>query len=213
MNNQIRQKQIKFFVVQKIKKQLKTSDFRHYGLLSPDETLLGRTLADWSAIWWQWAYSFKQERHPLVDGTGGLAHLGALEELWFLGGSFARTPVTRKVTIPVGKPIFFPIINELYEVPPHMPCPGAVKNLADEFKAWDVYLTINGVALPKVSDYLVATPTCFDLYADTESRAVSRGYWIALTDLPVGEYTLAFGGKSGFFKQDVTYLLEIVEGT
>lgn len=188
-----------------------TSAFQKFGLLHPRSKLLGKDQHEWSGLWWRWAASFKENRNPVADTSGRLAYLGEQEEIFYLAGSFSKTPVKRTATVKAGKPIFFPIINELYEVPPHMPCQTALSNLAESFKPKNLFVEINGIALENVSGYKLATPTCFDLIPSEESPVVSIGHWIALTALPVGVHTLAFGAENGFFKQDITYRLHVIE--
>src|SRR5262245_36828567 len=68
----------------------------------------GKGYADWSAIWWQWAFSMPVDEHPLFDTAPGSA--GQTGKVWFLGGTFTvieLNPDTvlgqadRTVTVPV----------------------------------------------------------------------------------------------------------------
>ena len=47
------------------------------------------------------------------DTTGEFASLGQSGPVWFLAGTFGST-VTRTVTIPAGKTLFFPILNTIW---------------------------------------------------------------------------------------------------
>jgi len=187
-----------------------TSSFKQYGLMKPGEKLLDIDLHEWSGLWWRWAYTFSENRNPVADMTGKLSYLGEQDDIWYLAGSFSSNPVYRKATVKVGKPIFFPIINELYEVAPHVPCRQAVANLVESFNPKNLFVEIDGVALTNVAQHKIVTPTCFDLIPRQNSPVVSIGYWVALASLPVGEYKLSFGGENGYFKQNITYQLNVV---
>lgn len=189
----------------------KTSNFKEFGLLSPNNQLYGKYLDEWADIWWQWVYTFSKDEHPLVDETGRLAYLGDMGNIIFLGGSFNKKPITRKITVKKGKAIFFPIINTLYELPSHMSYGEGIGNINHSFNAKNIYLEVNGVALEKISKYKFTSKTCFSIVPESNFRAISTGYWVALTSLPVGYYIISFGGEEGFFKQDITYRLQIID--
>ena len=189
----------------------KTSNFKEFGLLSPNNQLKGKYLDEWADIWWQWVYSFNKDKHPIVDKTGRLAYLGDMGDIYFLGGSFEKKPITRSVTIKKGKAIFFPIINTIYELSDHMSCSEGIGNINRSFNAKNIYLEINGVALEGLSKYKSTSKTCFSIIPESNFRAISTGYWIALTSLPTGYYIISFGGEEGLFKQDITYRLRIID--
>jgi hypothetical protein len=100
------------------------------------QTYGGKTYAEWSVKWWQWALSIPvhdppchglsaQARrncrnpinHPLVDLTGSKCGVGQSGGVWFLGGAFTVTgsplvsTVTRDCTVPSGVALFFPLVN------------------------------------------------------------------------------------------------------
>lgn len=85
-------------------------------VISPDSVAYGRTYSEWSAAWWQWAFSIPVASHPLFDN--GDCSVGQSGPVWFLGGKFCQTgtscspgPETRSCSIPAGKALFFPLIN------------------------------------------------------------------------------------------------------
>ena len=67
------------------------------------------TYADFSARWWQWAFSLPAENHPI---SGGDCAQGQVDDAWFLAGTFS-SPAVRDCTVPAGKRLFFPIINSV----------------------------------------------------------------------------------------------------
>jgi hypothetical protein len=79
----------------------------------------GKSYAEWSAKWWQWAYSLPGTGHPLIDQTGANVAAGQSGNVWFLGGTYSAIAegdavvgrATRVCTVPAGKALFFPILN------------------------------------------------------------------------------------------------------
>ena len=81
-------------------------------IVPPHQRYEGKTYEQWSARWWQWAFSMEVYGNPLFDTTGKLAANGQTGDVWFLGGVFNGEPsATRTITVPQGKALFFPIAN------------------------------------------------------------------------------------------------------
>lgn len=84
-------------------------------VIDRDAVAYGRTYAEWSAAWNQWADSIPVAQHPLFDN--GDCGTGQSGPVWFLGGKFCAIggtcsyTVTRSCTVPAGKGLFFPIEN------------------------------------------------------------------------------------------------------
>lgn len=83
-----------------------------------DDVVFGRTYAEWSAEWRQWADSFPALQHPLFDTAPCTA--GQSGPVWFLGGRFcaidinpscANAPAVRSCTVPAGKALYLPVLN------------------------------------------------------------------------------------------------------
>src|SRR5690242_15987247 len=72
----------------------------------------GKAYEKLSADWWKWAYSFPVSINPLFDATGAQGYLGNQGNLFFLSGVINLSgTATRTITVPAGKPLFFPILN------------------------------------------------------------------------------------------------------
>jgi hypothetical protein len=79
----------------------------------------GKTYGEWSAAHWQWLFSIPGPINPANDPTGVNAAVGQSGPVWFLAGSFCPEPptpcsnftLTRTITVPAGKALFFPIID------------------------------------------------------------------------------------------------------
>src|SRR5208283_3356948 len=88
-----------------------TSAQEHSGpvVITPDYVAFGGTYGEWSAAWWQWAFSVPVASHPLFDNTD--CSTGQSGSVWFLGAKscIAGSPncsvgsVTRSCSVPAGK--------------------------------------------------------------------------------------------------------------
>jgi len=87
-----------------------TSTSGSQGVFPPDSRPYGLTYGEWSAKWWQWAFSMPEPLNPLVDDTGRNCANNQTEPVWFLAGTGGGA-VTRECTIPSDKGILIPIIN------------------------------------------------------------------------------------------------------
>ena len=208
-------------------------------VLPPQSHPFGKTYGEWGAAWWQWALSFPYLQDPINDPTGEFNEQHQSGPVWFLAGTGGTGPVTREVTIPVGKGVFFPIINVLidYPCPPEQgfePAPGqTLEEFLTEFAVWyinhvtELAVEVDGVSLNNLFDYrgtsgmfmFTADPSwvAYDpCVIDAPQPGVADGYWIMLAPLPKGQHTIHFRGKEVFpewdnwvFEPEVTYNLTV----
>ena len=87
-------------------------------VLDPQRTQYGASYAEWSSRWWEWALELPRTGHPLFDATGAMAAQGQVNPVWFLGGNLGslidpgQGVIERRVTVPNGVALFFPVTNE-----------------------------------------------------------------------------------------------------
>jgi hypothetical protein len=84
------------------------------GVLPPHSIVAGKTLGDWSSVWWKWAFAIPANDNPLLDPTGEKSKFGDVGPVFFLAGVFnpsGSATVARTVTIPSNKFVFFPLVN------------------------------------------------------------------------------------------------------
>ncbi len=206
------------------------------GILPPQSHAHGMTYSDWAGAWWRWAYSIPVDSNPVVDTTGEFAALGQSGSVWFLAGAFGQT-VTRTVTVPPGKALFFPIINSLWI---NMPAYGdnpwseAQEAFARSFiapfvdSAYDLSCQIDREEIRHLTqyrcttadgeEYMVTMPdnniTGFAA-AGTYGPSVDDGIYLMVAPLGHGKHTIHFTAKSmGFdgktpFALDVTYHIAV----
>jgi hypothetical protein len=80
------------------------------GVFPPDSKPYGLTYGEWTAKWWQWAFSIPEALNPMIDDTGRNCANNQTGPVWFLSGTSGGA-VTRQCTIPSDKGILIPIIN------------------------------------------------------------------------------------------------------
>jgi len=134
-------------------------------ILPPQSHAYGHTYGEWSEAWFQWCFSLPVTHNPIFDTADISA--GQNGPVWFLGGNFTGTPVTRTGTVPAGTALFFPILNNWAD---NTDCSGGQMisdNNTEAFlrsfvagqanQAQNVSCTIDGVAVSGLTD-AVNTP-------------------------------------------------------
>jgi hypothetical protein len=202
------------------------------GVLPPQSHPYGHTYGEWSNAWWQWVLSIPTSVNPLLDQTGADCSEGQSGKVWFLAGTTGGGPVTRNCIIPVGKALFFPVVNFVnsnLECPPTPPDTLTVKQLHEQLDADIASVTtleadVDGVTIQHIKQryraktdnswFSVTFPSdnifgCPGLKGK-QSPLVSDGYYLMLAPLPVGSHTIHFmGGTSDGFTTEVTYHLTV----
>src|SRR3954453_22895353 len=67
-----------------------------YTILSPGAVIAGKSIADWTAEWWTWAFQAPNNANPLNDPDGRFAHVQNNGPVFFIAGNSA----TRGFTVP-----------------------------------------------------------------------------------------------------------------
>jgi hypothetical protein len=183
----------------------------------------GATYGEFSARWWQWALSIPTSINPVLDTTGANCAQGQYDDVWFLAGTFGGA-VTRNCSIPSGKPIFFPLINNVAFKPTGSETLLDLRSLAAGLidTVTQLTCTIDGVAT-NLSQHRVRSPA-FTVIAPANGlippgwlslpahadAIVSDGYWLLLSPLAMGSHVIHFQATtSNGFALDVTYELSI----
>lgn len=208
-------------------------------VIAPTATVDGKSYAQQSALWWQWALSIPKADNPIEGKACNKSQSG---NVFFLAGTADGKAATRSCTIPSGKTLFFPLVNGIcYPCHEEEGC-GTSKTKAEltecakmpALKALEA--SVDGVALTGLDQHKFTSdqfswkaPTSGDpafacmgpIEANTcgiplgDRFGVSEGYWVALEPLSKGKHTLKFkavipgSGGDPDFVQDVTYDLTI----
>ena len=195
-------------------------------VVDPTQTVAGITQLELSQQWWQWVVSIPASSNPQFDTDGSLAQTNNNGPVFFVAGNFGGTS-ERTFTVPAGKPLFFPVLNNAdfefrdarpnciddptYLDPNHTSLECALSFISPALEPDKVTLqaTLDGQNLLNFFPSHRQTSTSFfdiDLpignvfgkdAGNYPGIVVSDGYWIALDGLSPGQHTLIFGGTNG----------------
>ncbi len=200
------------------------------GKVSPtDELVIG---------WNRWALALPWFEGPIGDKTGEKCGMGQEGPVWYLAGT-GGGPVTRECDVPVGKQLFFPLVNRMSLFPPeYFPTEASIVKRIAEYTTWwynhqysntcSLTLRIDGQeVLPGFSElddelYIrILEPFEVDVnpahwapaYFDGGIMpATTDGHYALIQPLTPGDHVLEFGGSicgAYPFQTSATYLLHV----
>lgn len=80
-------------------------------VIPPNDPVAGQAQLDLANRWWPWVINVPIAVNPL-EQSGNIGPVaGDQGSVFFLAGSTGNDPVTRNVTIPANKPLFFPLVT------------------------------------------------------------------------------------------------------
>ena len=182
-----------------------------------------------AAKWWQWAVPEPVATNPLTDTDGRYCATGQRGKVWFLAGSTLSGKYKRSCTVPAGKDLFFPLINQVYLLSPGEDLTVAemraaladptqdVKNNATNLKVWfDGKDITRKVVKFEKSKVFSATLPLENIFGGGEayppgfySPVVDNGYYALIKNVRPGKHTLHFTGEYRGFELDVKYRLKV----
>lgn len=180
------------------------------GIAPPGARVAGKTYAEWSALWWQWALALPaQPGHPFFDDDQFDVTAGQTGRVWFLAAPVTGTPVERTITVPMATRLFVPLINieaSSLEAPPFFGATeaeqrAAAASFADLIES--PFCEIDGRPLDHLERYRFSSaqftitlpdPNVYGLPAGS-GTAVSDGYWAMIGPLSLGDHEIHFGGE------------------
>lgn len=186
-------------------------------------TTAGQNYGEWSAAWWQWAFSIPAAENPL-EAQGAIdCAVHQSGAVWFLAGATAGVTAERSCSVPEGKNLFFPVLNlvfvnlpgETFTVEEKRDQLDRILNDTDPGPFADfglpgtrtcgLFATIDGLSVTRfVSQARTQSPAFpFDTGDGPagfppgvfDPEAISDGFWIMLPSLTPGEHTVRFGGR------------------
>jgi hypothetical protein len=116
----------------------------------PGSTFAGKTIGEWSAEWWKLALAIPSVGNPIQsDPDGRFSAVGDAGPLFYLFGNWGGV-THRFVRVPCGKPLFFPVVNDIEWVPQGCnDCPSC-KALSN-FDACSIDCRVDGVDVSDLS--------------------------------------------------------------
>ena len=182
------------------------------GVEEPGAYVEGKTIAEWTGDWWNWALSFEDELSPVSDTTGAQCGNGQKGNVWFLAGSYGSDAIHRECTIPTGKYLLIPMVNDYYYADTDESYSCAELNSDAEFSTKKVSVLIDGMSLKNANTHYEQTKECFKLKMyDEVFNASAAGYWVMINPLTSGNHTLRVQSKEWGYQQDITYQLTVSE--
>jgi hypothetical protein len=204
-------------------------------LADAEPKVLGKTIGEWSAKWWQWAFEIPASTNPMLDETGAFCHLGQQGPVWFLagvwgGGTERPATVERSCNVPGGKYILFSIVNSIWIQTPTDPpnytetdyrreaSAGLPPSIGGELEATldgnPIIFNPNTPIIRSQSPVFTASFPPDNVFGanpnDLTGPIVSDGFWVMLPPLSPGDHELHFrAGLKDTLKQDVTYHLTV----
>jgi hypothetical protein len=190
------------------------------------------TYGEWSAKWWQWAYSLPVDQNPFFDEGGSCTNgaNGQFGPVWFLTGVINDSgKAVRNCTVPAGKALFFPIINAEDATIESGLTGKDLRTFPTQFveSVIDIAAEIDGVSLKNLYDYRAVSPLFIygplpensvpamfyqEAHTGDTSLSAADGFYLMLAPLSVGKHTIHFTGTAGYpfnFTLDITYNLTV----
>jgi hypothetical protein len=199
-------------------------------VVDTNEKVYGKSLDEYTNIWWQWANSMSDDESPVTDKTGARCHINQHGHVWFLAGGYGSSKITRKCSIPKDNYIFFPVINMLHYPASgvQLTCKSAKERAAMNNNLLRSFIvTIDNHKIVNPAFHRYSSPECFDLFdlvpkstAPKAYPSATDGYWVMLRPLSPGSHRIKFraeyhnpGQDFGTMIQDIEYQLDIVESS
>jgi hypothetical protein len=195
----------------------------------------GMSYGEWSAAWWQWAFSLPKDHSPLF-GTAD-CNAGQSGRVWFLPGAVLGGPTPRQdCTVRQGTSLFVAVINaECSNLEGSGNTEGELRGCADFISSLidknSLRASLDGEPLTDLSNYLVESPLfsfgplpdnnlitffcltemCLPATEGSKGYAVGAGVYLMFHPLSVGSHTLTFHGEvpAAGLVVDTTYNLRI----
>lgn len=155
-------------------------------------------------------FSIEKKKNPCSDRTGKFSSEKQEDsDVWFLAGTFGNVNIVkRKVKIPAGRSILFPVLvkedsfAEDDDLTRESELIRRCKEATD--KVLHMEARIDGESIPSLGSYRVQTKV-FDVNLPKnnvydlppgQTRSVSDGFWIFLKPLEAGKHTIYFKGET-----------------
>jgi hypothetical protein len=187
------------------------------GVLPAQSHPFGRTYGEWSAAWWQYAFSVPVSVNPLFDETGIGCGVGQSGHVFFLVGVFSvsGTATRDRCEVPAGAALFFPILNVESDA---ANTPGVTETGLRDINAFyvgiatDLHASVDGHAVQNPAAYRSISPAFAITLPPTDDLesffvgspvigpvfpAVGDGFYLMLAPLSAGPHTIRFGGTFG----------------
>jgi hypothetical protein len=181
-------------------------------ILPQGSTVAGKTIGEWTADWWKWAFNQSKPSDAFTDMTGANAGVNQSGPVFFVAGT-AGGNATRSFTVPGDKYLLIPMVN------------AAVSEVGDGLTGQDLkefatfladnidsgFLEIDGVSVIDNSNfgnyreasplfnYMAATDNPFGATVGDSGEAYADGYYVMVQPFGSGTHIFSFGGGASEF--------------
>jgi hypothetical protein len=183
---------------------------------SLDSTPYDISYEDWTAKWWQWAYSIPWDRNPSYDDTGKYCSENQKGPVWFLTQAFEHD-VIRTCAIPRDTSLLITLLNsecsyaEFEQLKSEQELRDCAKTMQDFVSGGKA--TLDGINIPNLEKYRVQTSLFnFTLPEDNilnlssqTTQSVADGNWLFLKPLPPGTHQLRVKGDINSTSTKIEY--------
>lgn len=179
----------------------------YLSVFSTDSKPYNLTYGEWTARWWQWAYSIPKNINPSYDDTGKYCSVGQSGPVWFLTSTYKHA-VNRYCNVPAGKAILFTILNSecSYAEFPNLKTEQQLRQCAKEMQdsVTNVEASVDGISIKDLDKYRIQSPlfsftlpksNILGLPAHITTQSVSDGNWVFLKPFSVGKHIIYFKGS------------------
>ena len=195
------------------------------GVVLPGSVVQGKSIAEWTSDWWNWAVQEPFATNPIADTTGAFANLNQNSPIFFVAGNFGdSTPYVRKFSVPSNRYLLLPLVNYVFWAPEDGVDENALRTLAsDNVNSIDqLSFELDGQQLLNPFSHREASPPGgFTLrfapllaeigLSPMDRLAVSDGYWVMLEPLAAGQHEIRFSARQpGQFETDMTLQITAV---
>lgn len=179
-------------------------------LYQRSEHPFGTSWEKWAVLWCNWMLSIPKKMNPAVDKTGRYCAVDQKNEnVWFLTGTFGNIlSVKRKCTIPVGRAIFFPILEKEDSLAEDsdIKCDADLVKRCRDATDQLVYMeaSVDDIKIKNLETYRVQSEV-FDLdyprgnvydIKPGVTRSVCDGFWLFIKPLMAGRHYIHFRGET-----------------
>jgi hypothetical protein len=153
-------------------------------------------------------------RNPVDDVTGGDCAINQPSDVWFLAGTTGGN-AERTCTIPAGRNIYAPMINQICKVRTTDSSAEAIRSCTATVDS--ATASLDGRQLQPHEDdsrtafAFTAQANSFTGFTAGRQKAVAWGLWLGRLALESGTHTFVFSARSGTFTTSTTYHLVVSE--
>jgi hypothetical protein len=161
--------------------------------------------SNWTAKWWQWAYSIPWDKNPSYDDTGKYCGANQKSPVWFLTLSYEH-PVVRTCEIPRGTALLIALLNSecSYAEFPTLKSEQELRDCASTMQdtVGRLHAVLDGISIPNLENYRIQTDlfnftlpenNILNLTSQT-TQSVADGNWLFLKPLTTGLHELTVKG-------------------